>query len=380
MPCAKLSKSIAERYQLYAFITLATTALNHHRPDEPVENKTDADDILFTLQHLTTLLTTDTLPGTKHPSRDPAGNRLVAVTATTSSQHINTLITVTRNTREKLSSSGYRMQSLKGDVEGKCKPGWWIERKCVTFNIKSVTGHCDEHHQRILTFLDVASPDMYFENLFAVIERFRQSQYDPKLRDDDIRDLKKKFHLFVINHTFPQIVARILKGNQFWKNHPIDVLAAAPLHDLRAQLSFPKKIKVHSNFLVNWLLAKHIAPDIRRTNGASFEVTPDTIDLWAHVVADAFVGLKTALIDEGSECKSSLELDDVVEALNQLLALRALLKCGIVEYLLSSEELTALMNEPFSTVDVDHGMPLPSPLLFSSYSVPLTSIDMTQRK
>lgn len=148
---------------------------------------------------------------------------------------------------------------------------------------------------------------MYFENLSAVFERFRQALYDPKLRDDDIRDLKKKFNLFVINHTFPQIIARILKGNQFWKNHPIDVLAVH-LQDLRAQLNFPKTIKVHSTFLVNWLLAKHIVPDVRRTNGTSFEVTPDTMDLWARAVADAFMTPKTALINEGDKRKSSLEL------------------------------------------------------------------------
>ncbi|EIM79222.1 uncharacterized protein STEHIDRAFT_126580 [Stereum hirsutum FP-91666 SS1] len=66
----------------------------------------------LTLQHFATLLTTGTLPSTKHTSRDPADNHVVAVTATTSSQRINTPITVAQNTHEKLSSSAYRMQWL----------------------------------------------------------------------------------------------------------------------------------------------------------------------------------------------------------------------------------------------------------------------------
>lgn len=225
----------------------------------------------------------------------------------------------------------------------------------------------------MLTSHDLGSRDMYFKNVFAILNRFRQTEEDPRLGDDAVRKLKKQFHLFVINHTFPKIVARILKGNQSWKKHPIDVLAAARPQDLHVQLSFPKTIEVRHDYLVGWLSMKGIVPHVPHTPGAraaSFQVTPDTLDQWVHAITDTFAGLKKALIDDDNKCKPDPELEDVIEALNHLLAFRALLKCGIIEYLLSSKELAAAMKEPSGDVDTNHGMPtVPSPPLPPSFCV-----------
>lgn len=123
----------AQREKLNIFITLATTALQHRRPDEPSRLERHSDDILRILQHIATLITTGAPKNYRKPKNDPNASRVVAVTANVQGNSIRTLL-VTANTRLGVSpGSGVEtdIKPLGGKKAGKDVLRDWDEQECV---------------------------------------------------------------------------------------------------------------------------------------------------------------------------------------------------------------------------------------------------------
>lgn len=120
----------AQREKLNVFITLATTALQHHRVGEPSKLERHNDNILRILQHVTALITTGTSGNIPRPKNDPNASRVVAVTANVRNDSIRALL-VTTNTRLGMSSVETKIDSLGGKREGEDVLSNWEKRECV---------------------------------------------------------------------------------------------------------------------------------------------------------------------------------------------------------------------------------------------------------
>lgn len=114
----------AQREKLNVFITLATTALQHHRVGEPSKERHN-DNILRILHHVTALVTTGTPRNMPKPNND-----VVAVTANVRNDSIRTLL-VTRNSRLGMSPVETKIDSLGGKRAGEDVLCNWEKRECV---------------------------------------------------------------------------------------------------------------------------------------------------------------------------------------------------------------------------------------------------------
>lgn len=122
----------AQREKMNVFITLATTALQHHRVDEPSKLERHDDNILRILQRVTTLLTTGTPGNLPRPTNDHNVSRVVAVTANVRNDSIRTLL-VTANTKQVSPGSEMetRIEPLGRKRAGEDVLRNWRERECV---------------------------------------------------------------------------------------------------------------------------------------------------------------------------------------------------------------------------------------------------------
>lgn len=197
------------------------------------------------------------------------------------------------------------------------------------------------------------SPDGHFKSIFAILELFRVDK--PRLKSPDFSGVFlgrcERFHLYIVNHAYPKIAARILMGSRTWNRHPMDVLAAYPLDSLRKRLSFPRTLKVDKTG-VTWLRNKYdIHPQTVSANNTSsspyvlYHVTRDNVGRWIAALTDTFSGLRDALTTKGRS-RNSLTLQNVVEVVPRLMMFRLLLKCELVAFLLSDgllvQEMTAV--------------------------------------
>lgn len=115
------------RQKLSIRITLTTTALRHHRPNEPTQSKKPIDDTFRILQHITTLLTIGTPRNVEGPSNNPTAARVIAFTANFQSDGIKSLVFVTQNTRQGLSPESAEIKSLESGLKGEEVLRQWEE-------------------------------------------------------------------------------------------------------------------------------------------------------------------------------------------------------------------------------------------------------------
>lgn len=117
------------RNELSNFITLATIALRFHHPTAPEEPNVPKDELLRTLQYITTLLTVGTPPKVSGPFKDTFASRVIALTANINCEAIESLVLVTQDTRSALSPEMTELKSLQTTVSGEEVLNEWHKKE-----------------------------------------------------------------------------------------------------------------------------------------------------------------------------------------------------------------------------------------------------------
>ncbi|EIM87660.1 uncharacterized protein STEHIDRAFT_168352 [Stereum hirsutum FP-91666 SS1] len=251
--------------------------------------------------------------------KDPYASHVVAVTANVQRDATNSLVLVSQNANSSTSLPKTELKSLGPD--------------------ESIGG--DEILKGWAT-RDLAS---HSKNVFAIIDTLRKD--NPDLESAVLRE--NLFHRYAVNHCHVKIAGRILKGNSLWTTHPMDALAAYPLSELRDRLLFPRTLQV-ANAIVGWLEAEYGIQPVPRmpsttasdSRSASFEVTRDNVGQWVKALTDTFSHLKDELISN-RRYKDALGEQEALRASLHLFLFHHLLRCRIIDFLLSDESLAEKM-------------------------------------
>lgn len=187
--------------------------------------------------------------------------------------------------------------------------------------------------------------------MLSIIELIRSPGNDPGSPEaTEARIDHTNCYLFIINHAFRKIAARILKGGQIWEKHPMDTLAGYSVSDLCERLNFPKTIEA-SDIIHDWLRDHYnILPLDQGTPAASsryatYLVTADTVGQWIKALTDTFASLRGVFVADEPRIKEPAENKcSCVEGLKHLLIFQALLRCRILDFLLSDGTLEAKMR------------------------------------
>ncbi|EIM84602.1 uncharacterized protein STEHIDRAFT_159267 [Stereum hirsutum FP-91666 SS1] len=304
-----------EREKLSSFITFASAALQSRRPDPPAVAKDHSNQTLRILQHVTTLLNT----GNIHRNNS---SRTITITANVRRQFIDVLIVASEDAGEKASSWPISLKQLIPTASGKEFLKRWSE------------------------------PELEYAllNTFSLI----RTKY---IEATEARIDHTNCYLYIINHAFRKIAARILKGGQIWEKHPMDTLAGYGVSDLCERLSLPKAIEA-SDIIHGWLRDHYnVLPLDQGTPAASsryatYLVTADTVGQWIKALTNTFASLRGVFVTDENCIKEPAENERrCVEGLKHLLIFQALLRCHILDFLLSDGTLAAKMGmKPFGQV------------------------------
>lgn len=181
----------------------------------------------------------------------------------------------------------------------------------------------------------------HYDNVFDILDFFRRNPATiaQSLQRFEIRCAQ--FHCYIVNHAYYKIAARIDKGSQTWVKHPLDTLASYTLPNLRSRLSFPKTLTI-SKALAECLQGEYGIHS--SSSPPSARVTSDNVGQWIKVITETFVGIRTIFFNDSNKCKPNIGEDDVMKAVDDLVIFRDLLRCRIVEFLLSDQLLAEEMN------------------------------------
>lgn len=177
--------------------------------------------------------------------------------------------------------------------------------------------------------------------MFAILEFFRRTAADPTQLPKELDVRRAQFHFYIVNHAYYKIAARIGKGDQTWVQHPLDTLAAYSLPDLCNRLSFPKTLTI-SKRLAGWLERDYGIHS--SSSPPSARVTSHNVGQWIKALTETFATIRDIFFNDKKSCKPHIGAEEVMDAVDNLLNLRDLLRCGIVEFLLSDRLLAEEMG------------------------------------
>lgn len=129
----------------------------------------------------------------------------------------------------------------------------------------------------------------------------------------------------------------------------MDALATYPPSELCDRLLFPRTLQV-ANAIVEWLEREYgihpvlltLSMPASDSRSTSFEVTRDNVGQWVKALTDTFSHLKDDLISNG-RYKDALGEQEALRASLHLFLFHHLLRCRIVDFLLSDESLAEKM-------------------------------------